>query len=244
MRLAPFVVALAGALLAAACDDAPVLATDHPTRQKTLGERLVGFARVSGSMSAEHKADLALALREASLPMLSGRLRLLVAEDDDEIATGASVALARTIHRREHAQGLAECWRDDTNGHLRAACALLLAESAPAALAALRAQVAASKSPAMAARAAELNVPAAAPEPARQVRPMLEADEPATRREALRYLLRQPSAIAEGLENPVLKLVDDRDAQVSLLAAAVVLRKSIAESAPPESSAIPDSRLP
>ena len=39
--------------VAAACDDAPALPTDHATRQRSLAERIVGWARHARKLPAD-----------------------------------------------------------------------------------------------------------------------------------------------------------------------------------------------
>lgn len=238
-------VGLALIVLATACDDSPALPAEHPTRQRSLSERIVGWARHASKMSAEHRSDLGLALAEASMPAVSGRLRIIVSGEDPVLARGSALALARTLHRRDGADGLVECWREDTNPFVRAACLDVLRDLDPAGFKALAETVASAQQPDLRARKAELEAPRPALPPSVPVMPLLDSDEASDRRRGLRLLLQLESAGAgeAGIDNAVVHALGDKDPQVALLASALLLRRSIRESPPPVSTAIPDGAM-
>ena len=231
--------------LAAGCDDSPALPAEHPTRQRSLSERIVGWARHASKMSAEHRGDLCLALAEASIPAVSGRLRIIVSGEDAVLSRGAALALAKTLHRRDGSEGLVECWREDTNPFVRTACLDVLRDLDAAAFKALAETVAASELPSLRARRFELDAPRPVLPTSVPVTPLLESDEPSDRRRGLRLLLQLESAGAgeTGIDNAVVRSLGDKDPQVALLASALLLRRSIRESPPPVSTAIPDGAM-
>ncbi len=236
---------VAALALAAACDDARPVPVDHSTRQRSLSEQIVGLVRHASTLGAEHKSDLALALAEVSVPSVSGRLRHLVAGEDAELAAAAATALSHTLHRREGAAGLVDCWKTDTNEHVRAACLRLLRDQERPALEGLVKELEAAKEPAQLACKAELAAPVPAPPALEPLVPLLSAEGVAQRRKGLRLMLRVPGAGAGdvAVDNALVRGLRDPDPQVALLAAALLLRQSIAASPPALSTAVPDGAM-
>jgi hypothetical protein len=195
-----------------------------------------------GPFNPTDTQDVALAIAEASVPAVSGRLRLIVAGEDAELAGAAAVALSHTLFRREADEGLIDCWKTDTNEHVRAACLRLLRVKAKAALEALAKELETTKDAGLIARKAELTAPVPAPPALEPLLPLLDSDNPALRRKGLRLMLRVPGAGAGdvAVDNAVVRGLRDQDPQVALLAAALLLRQSIAEVPPALSTAIPD----
>jgi hypothetical protein len=208
-------VALLALVVLAACPRPEAPQTPPAVKQRGLAEKILRRAVRASTLSPEAREDLARAVGEVALPTHSARLRLIVAGEDPVLAKGAAKALAQIIHRREGEAGLRECVANETNDAVVAAC----------------------KQAVSSATAAELN-------PGELAR-RLESTQLEERRGALRTLLESPKLPASGgsLGAALLHAFSDPDEQVAMMAAAVQLRRLIAEHEPELETALPQGQM-